>query len=160
MREYIDKTFNIGLSRKRKKSSLYIKELKKEKRNPLISVFDPLDKNYRKAFIIRYADDYLLGTISSKKDAYLILNYLIKKLKELKLEINLSKTIIVNSTKGVNYLGYFIKKWNKLKPYRKISLTKKNNKMITYIGKITPGLEIQIPLRKIYDKLVKRKIAK
>jgi len=112
MEHYIKQLFNIGSSRKRKISKLYRNELKKEKnkRNPKISVYDPIDKNYRKAFIIRYADDYLLGTISSKKDAYKLLDYLKSKLIELKLNLNISKTKIKNSSKGIHYLGYFIRR--------------------------------------------------
>jgi len=74
------------------------------------------------------------------------------------LELNLSKSKIVNSSnKGASYLGYGLKVMtNKKKPIR--TIVRKDGS--SYTSRITPRLGLLIPFKKLNEKLVSRKIAK
>lgn len=72
---------------------------------------DPMDPNFRRLKYIRYADDFVLGFIGSRKEAEEILEsiktFLLEKLK---LETAASKTRVAHaSTAGVEFLGYTVK---------------------------------------------------
>lgn len=78
-----------------------------------IPVLDPYDENYTRVKYVRYADDFLVCVIGSKKlaeDIRLeIKQYLSEKLR---LELNLEKTLITNLSdkERVRFLGYEIAK--------------------------------------------------
>jgi hypothetical protein len=74
------------------------------------------------------------------------------------LDLNLSKSRIVSaSAKGAYYLGYKLKTLkNKRKPIRKV-IKKSGDE---YTTRITPRIGLIIPLRRLYLKLVDRKIVK
>jgi group II intron reverse transcriptase/maturase len=70
--------------------------------------YDPCDSNFRRLHYIRYADDFLLGFIGSKKDAEEIKEQ-IRKYLSTKLQLNLSdtKTLITHArTEAARFLGY------------------------------------------------------
>jgi group II intron reverse transcriptase/maturase len=73
---------------------------------------DPMDENYIKVKYTRYADDFLVCIIGSKEIAKNIRQRISAYLKqELKLELNLDKTIITNLGENrVRFLGYEIAK--------------------------------------------------
>jgi hypothetical protein len=79
-------------------------------------------------------------------------------MKKYDLDLNLSKSNIVSaSLKGASYLGYKLKILkNKNKPIRKV--VKESG--INYTTRITPRIGLLIPFRKLYLKLVDRKIFK
>ena len=84
--------------------------LKLRKLAQQIPVQDPRDKNYRRLWYVRYADDFLLGVIGPRSDALKIKNKISKYLKEkLHLELSLEKTLITHAVDSkAKFLGYEI----------------------------------------------------
>ncbi len=80
---------------------------------------DLFDPNYRRLKYVRYADDFILGVIGSKKEAEQIKQDLKTFLKEqLKLELSDEKTLITHSKKNARFLGYDIRvmrDWHRMK---------------------------------------------
>ena len=71
---------------------------------------DPMDDTYKRLVYVRYADDFLIGVIGSKKDAqdikYAVGTFLKE---ELKLEMSSEKTLITHARKDkAHFLGYEI----------------------------------------------------
>jgi len=72
---------------------------------------EPQDPNFRRMYYCRYADDFLVGIIGSKKDAEAVRAWLSAYLKiELKLELSAEKTLITHVERRVRFLGYDIKR--------------------------------------------------
>ena len=71
---------------------------------------DPYDPNFKRAWYIRYADDFLIGVIGTKSDALELKRKIGKFLHErLKLNLSEEKTLITNATKETaKFLGYEI----------------------------------------------------
>ncbi len=71
---------------------------------------DPNDTSYRRLWYVRYADDYLLGFVGSKKEAEQVKRELATFLaEELKLRQSPSKTLITHATtQQARFLGYAI----------------------------------------------------
>ena len=68
-----------------------------------------IDDNHRKLKYVRYADDFLLGFVGPKKDAFKILQEIAYFLEsELELRINIEKSGIKHHEDGVIYLGYHL----------------------------------------------------
>jgi group II intron reverse transcriptase/maturase len=68
---------------------------------------DPLDPNYRRLFYVRYADDYLIGIIGSKKEAEQVFREVQLYLNTtLKLAIAEEKSGIHHAKDGTAFLGY------------------------------------------------------
>lgn len=84
-----------------------IKDLKKKMHE--ISEVNQIDKEYRRLYYTRYADDFIIGLIGSKEEAIKIKDDIEKFLKS-KLDIVLSgeKRCITHSNKFVHFLGYNI----------------------------------------------------
>ena len=80
---------------------------------------DLFDPNYRRLKYVRYADDFILGVIGSKKEAEQIKQDLKMFLKEqLKLELSDEKTLITHSKKNARFLGYdirVVRDWHRMK---------------------------------------------
>jgi hypothetical protein len=68
---------------------------------------DPIDKGYKRLAYVRYADDFLIGFIGSKKDCLNLRDDLRKFLaEELKLELHQDKTNLTHATLGrARFLG-------------------------------------------------------
>jgi len=86
-----------------------VKRLRLERRK-LMSV-DPYDRDYRRLRYVRYADDFLLGFVGSKKEAEEIRQRLSEFLKQkLKLTLSTEKTLITHATDDkAKFLGYEVK---------------------------------------------------
>lgn len=70
---------------------------------------DPFDPGYRRLQYVRYADDFLIGIIGSKKDAQAIKEQVkVFAADKLKLELSEEKTLITHSEKKARFLGYDI----------------------------------------------------
>lgn len=70
---------------------------------------DSFDENYRRIKYIRYADDFIIDLIGSKKDAETIKSDIQQFLKEkLKIELSMEKTLITHSGKFAKFLGYHV----------------------------------------------------
>lgn len=80
---------------------------------------DLFDPNYRRLKYVRYADDFILGVIGSKKEAEQIKQDLGMFLKErLRLELSAEKTLITHSKKNARFLGYdirVVRDWQRMK---------------------------------------------
>ena len=80
---------------------------------------DLFDPNYRRLKYVRYADDFILGVIGSKKEAEQIKQDLTLFLEEqLRLELVLEKTLITHSKKNARFLGYdirVVRDWHRMK---------------------------------------------
>jgi group II intron reverse transcriptase/maturase len=72
---------------------------------------DPIDPHFRRMYYSRFADDFLIGIIGSRKDAEAVKAWLSTFLKEeLQLELSPEKTLITHAEKRVRFLGYDIKR--------------------------------------------------
>jgi len=68
------------------------------------------DPDFKRLWYVRYADDFLLGAISSKREAEKIYQKITSFLAEnLKLSISQSKSGINHSSKAVSFLGYDVR---------------------------------------------------
>lgn len=69
---------------------------------------NPQDKDYRRLWYVRYADDFLLGVIGPKADAMKIKEKLAQYLwEELHLELNAKKTLLTHArSQRARFLGY------------------------------------------------------
>lgn len=98
--------------RLRKLKALY-KELQSHESKDL---FDP---NYRRIKYVRYADDFIIGVIGSKKEAEQFKKDLTDFLADkLKLELSAEKTLITHSKTNARFLGYDIRvarDWQRMK---------------------------------------------
>lgn len=84
-----------------------IKELNRDLRK--LPAMDQLDKDFKRIKYIRYADDFLIGLIGSKKEAEEIKQHLSKFIKsELNLDLSQEKMLITHNSKKVRFLGYDI----------------------------------------------------
>ncbi len=72
--------------------------------------YNPFDEGYKKIQYNRYADDFVIGVIGSKKDAEKIKEDVKEFLQEkLRLEMSGEKTKVTHSSEPVQYLGYDFK---------------------------------------------------
>jgi hypothetical protein len=68
-----------------------------------------VDNTWRKLLYVRYADDFLLGYIGNKFEAYQILSEIANLIDCLtSMELNVDKTQVKHHEKGVRFLGYKI----------------------------------------------------
>jgi group II intron reverse transcriptase/maturase len=82
-----------------------IQELRKLRSK--IPAIKPEDKEYKRMYYIRYADDFLIGIIGSKQEAQQIKDSLSEFLsKELNLTLSQEKTLITHSNRPARFLGY------------------------------------------------------
>lgn len=120
----------------------------KEMRN--LNSLNQMDKNYIRVKYVRYCDDFIISVIGSKETATeikeLISNFL---LKNLKLELNLEKTLITNlRTSKALFLGYEIAK---AKDNTKITKYKNGTKSRSINGLI----QLLVPQKVITEKIKK-----
>ncbi|MFV1366804.1 reverse transcriptase domain-containing protein [Mycolicibacterium elephantis] len=71
---------------------------------------EPMDTQFKRIKYVRYADDFIIGIIGSKKDAENVKEDLTVFLKDrLNLELSQEKTLITHNSKPARFLGYDIK---------------------------------------------------
>lgn len=74
-----------------------------------VPYLEPMDDGFKRLQYVRYADDFIIGVIGSKKDAEFIKKSLTIFLSEkLGLELSQEKTLITHSRKMAKFLGYEI----------------------------------------------------
>lgn len=102
-KQRLRKGINVEKNKIRLKEN--IKELKRY-RGPARDMYDP---NYRRLKYVRYADDFLIGIVGSRKDTE-ILNESVKDFfkSELKLELSPDKHKITHNSVKIRFLGYDI----------------------------------------------------
>lgn len=104
--DYRDKWSNMSAEER----AVAIKEVKTAKaKYQNIPSLDHMDENYKRIQYVRYADDFLIGIIGTKEDAWSvkagITNFLTN---ELNLELSQEKTLITNTKNTARFLGYDI----------------------------------------------------
>lgn len=85
------------------------------------SIFYKEDRRLR---FVRYADDFVLGFLGRKKDAFHVLQLIIHFLFSLGLKINIEKTKISHHSKGIFFLGYNVRGSYKTNDVKKINNVK------------------------------------
>ncbi|WP_134704938.1 reverse transcriptase/maturase family protein [Ammoniphilus sp. YIM 78166] len=87
-----------------------VKEIKELEKQLLSTPYNKsIDSNYKRIQYVRYADDFLIGIIGSKKDAMQVKGDISAFLRDtLKLELSQEKTLITNSRDKARFLGYDI----------------------------------------------------
>lgn len=120
-------------------------------------LYDKYIKNYFKRFYyVRYADEILIGLVTSKKDVKKIIikinNFLNK---YLKLKLNLNNCLINLSYEvSTEFLGFLISKHKNKTNYVQIFI---NDTQITIVKSITKRFAtLQIPVKKILERLTKK----
>ncbi len=69
----------------------------------------PMDENFKRLKYVRYADDFLIGVIGSKRDCQEIKQEITLYMEErLKLEMSVEKTLITHSSDNAKFLGFDI----------------------------------------------------
>ena len=106
---------------------------------------DPYDIEYRRMRYVRYADDFIVGIIGSKRDAESIL----KKVKsfiydELRLELAEDKTCIKHARKGVKFLGYEVRSYTDHGYVKKVKV----KGVTTFKRSITGQMQLHVPKEK------------
>lgn len=177
MQEYISK-FNIGKDRKRNpeyrkletKRRNFVEKLKKaeskadkdtilakirqvemERRDLPYSL--PMDESYKRLQYVRYADDFLIGVIGSKKDCEKIKKDIAEFLfQKLGLELSQEKTLITHGQKKAHFLGYSI--------YVRKSNLPKRDKLGRMVRNYGGRIVLEVEFSTIRDKLLSLKAMK
>jgi len=109
-------------------------------RRPLPSG-DPLDPSFKRLHFCRYADDFVIGVIGSKREAEAIMGAVKTFISTtLKLNIAEEKSHIVHASKGTSFLGYTIKTYTG----RKIIKTRRGSRHIR-MKSVSKQLQLHIP---------------
>ncbi|MBD5559957.1 MAG: group II intron reverse transcriptase/maturase [Clostridia bacterium] len=87
-----------------------IKEIKQLRQlRSKLPVKDAADPNYKRVQYVRYADDFLIGVIGSRKDAEYVKRTVEEFLKQtLKLDMSEEKTLITHGRDFAHFLGYAV----------------------------------------------------
>ena len=122
-----------------------IRQVEMERREVPYSL--PMDDSYKRMQYVRYADDFLIGVIGSKKDCEIVKKDIAEFLfQKLGLELSQEKTLITHGQKKARFLGYSIY-------VRKSNLPKKDKlgRMVrNYGGRIV----LEVESSTIRDKLL------
>ena len=96
---------NINIEENRRKYKERKKELNKFVKEH--GVYDFFDPNFRRLSYVRYADNFLIGVVASKKEAIKIKEQIEEFLEiTLKIKLNEEKSKIIHNSKLVRFLGY------------------------------------------------------
>src|SRR5262245_4237771 len=126
-----------------------IRELSEKQKR--LDASDPLDPGYRRLFYVRYADDFLLGIISSKQEAEALFREITNFLNNtLKLEISEEKSGIHHAKEGTTFLGYVVQSYTSEK------IVKVHSPIYTRMGAATrrtvrERLQLRIPQQKMSE---------
>lgn len=122
----------------------------RERRNELKTIHyaDPMDETFRRITYVRYADDFLIGVIGSKKDAEKVKEDVGRFIRtKLHLEMSEEKTLITHGADFARFLGFDVAICNKqMQKGTKKGYTKRSN-----YGKVL----INVPKEKWVNKLTK-----
>jgi len=126
---------------------LKIRELsERQKRLP---ASNPLDETYRRLFYVRYADDYLIGIIGSKKEAEMVFQEIQTFLNtSLKLEISEEKSGIHHAKEGTSFLGYVVQNFSSEKVLKS---HRKDTKVIFTRRTMHEHIQLRVPHTKLSE---------
>jgi group II intron reverse transcriptase/maturase len=110
---------------------------------------DPMDDQYRRVQYVRYADDFLVGVIGSKKLALRLKESIKTFLKtRLKLQLNEEKTHITHHDQRIPWLGFLISTANK----PKVAKARLRNR--TILQRIPPlSVKVYTDIKKVINRL-------
>ena len=112
-----------------------IEEINRKRKH--VPASDPMDDSIRSMKYVRYADDFLIGSIGSKEDSKTVKEDIKNYLRNfLKLELSDEKTLITNAKKPAKFLGYdiFVRKSNATKRNKSGTPTRMfNYKVVLYV---------------------------
>lgn len=121
-----------------------IKTMQKEKYE--MQCCDQMDEDYRRIQYVRYADDFLIGVIGSKKECELIKKDITEFMRnKLKLELSAEKTLITHAQENARFLGFDI-------TVRSLNIKKRNSKGILkreFCGKVMLNLSAETVKKKL-----------
>lgn len=125
-----------------------IRQVEMERRDVPYSL--PMDESYKRMQYVRYADDFLIGVIGSKKDCEMtkkdIAEFLTAKLG---LELSQEKTLITHGQKKAHFLGYSI--------YVRKSNLPKRDKLGRMVRNYSGRIVLEVESSTIRDKLLSLK---
>lgn len=125
------------------------------KQTRVVGRVNAFDESFIRVDYVRYADDFIIGVAGPKSLAVTILSRVNEYLKtELLLNLKESKTHINNfNTEVTTFLGFDISGRGKHeKPYKLIDKGKHAGKKV----KITPYMNLHVPIMKLYKRLIER----
>ena len=123
-----------------------IKQLQSERNIPSV---DEMDDGYKRMKYVRYADDFLIGVIGSKRDSELIKEDIKQFLADkLKLTLSNEKTLITHANSPAKFLGYeiFVRKFSD-----KTRRSGKTGRLMKVYGK---KVVLKVPIETIRKKLI------
>lgn len=125
-----------------------IRQVEMERRDVPYSL--PMDESYKRIQYVRYADDFLIGVIGSKKDCEMIKKDVAEFLfQKLGLELSQEKTLITNGQKKAHFLGYSI--------YVRKSNLPKRDKLGRMVRNYGGRIVLEVESSTIRDKLLSLK---
>lgn len=109
---------------------------------------DHFDPNYRRLRYVRYADDFIIGVIGSRKEAETVMRQVKEFIeRELLLEVAEDKTCIKKGKEGVRFLGYDLKICSVKPKIRKV-VTGNG----TCVTRTTSGtMQLHVPAERIFQ---------
>jgi group II intron reverse transcriptase/maturase len=81
---------------------------------------DPHDPGYRRLRYCRYADDFLIGVIGTKREAEQVLSDVSDFLTTIGLRVSETKTTVVKATTGARFLGYDVRRYDSQKVFKTV----------------------------------------
>jgi hypothetical protein len=126
-----------------------IKAINEERRK--VPSVDPMDPNFKRLRYCRYADDFLIGIIGSKREAREMMAAVERFLTEtLKLTVALEKSGVQAASKGVTFLGYRISAYTSTGAGRKSSRTGPAGRTWRVVRRPTSGnVSLRVPRKEI-----------
>lgn len=125
-----------------------IRQVEMERRDVPYSL--PMDESYKRMQYVRYADDFLIGVIGSKKDCEMTKKDIAEFLSaKLGLELSQEKTLITHGQKKAHFLGYSI--------YVRKSNLPKRDKLGRMVRNYGGRIVLEVESSTIRDKLLSLK---
>ena len=125
-----------------------IRQVEMERRDVPYSL--PMDESYKRIQYVRYADDFVIGVIGSKKDCEMIKKDVAEFLfQKLGLELSQEKTLITHGQKKAHFLGYSI--------YVRKSNLPKRDKLGRMVRNYGGRIVLEVESSTIRDKLLSLK---
>lgn len=126
-----------------------IKAINEERRK--VPSVDPMDPNFKRLRYCRYADDFLIGVIGSKREAYEIMASVERFLTEtVKLSVSPEKSGVYAASKGVTFLGYRVSTYTSYGAGRKSNRKGPGGRTWRVVRRPTTGnVSLRVPRKEI-----------
>ena len=105
---------------------------------------DPHDPDYRRLRYCRYADDFLIGVIGTKREAEQVLSDVRDFLTTIGLRVSETKTTVVKATTGARFLGYDVRRYDSHKVFK----TMRGGRH-TRMRAATGNMQLHVPTEKL-----------